>query len=158
MRKILVLTVLFILFQGAAHAYASAAQTKDTMDKIMDSWRGVNIKKVIDHWGKADDEVLTERGHWYYWTSSRYTGNSGSFQPYYYCDMIFKTDAENKVEKWHWRGNTCPEKYEQAKKLVNPYRNPWAPVKAVKPYAKKNAAAAKKTVKNPAVKVIKKTK
>lgn len=103
----------------------SYADVSKTMDKLMDSWLGETIDKVIGVWGSPASVRETDYGKIYYWTSGNkpfdidnYSGRRvGAMVS---CNKIFKTDKDNKIVDWQWDGNSCPRKFSDVKKLINP--------------------------------------
>ena len=142
MKKIFALLGAAVILAGNAYA----AEIKSVMDKTMDSWLGVSIDTVIKYWGEPSSEAKTSESHFYYWTTRDYTGSySGAFQPYLYCERTLLVDNKGIVKNWQHHGSNCPDKYDSAKKWINPYNDPWNPIKPADKKAKKTAAAKTKT-------------
>ena len=103
----------------------SYADVSTTMNRLMDSWLGETIDKVIGVWGSPASVKETDNGKIYYWTSGNkpfaidnYSGKmTGAMIS---CNKIFKTDKDNKIVDWQWDGNNCPRKISDVKKLINP--------------------------------------
>lgn len=120
------LLFLFILLISQNLSYAIGE--KDTMDKIMSSWKGESLDTVIDHWGYPTNEKTIAGKKLYYWEVSKYiinTNSQGVYGRELTCNRILEFDENNKVTKWQWNGNKCPGTYFRGKKYVNPNNDPW---------------------------------
>lgn len=125
MKKYIAILLTIILIQPVTFA----AGMKNTMGKVMDSWIGENIDKVIDSWGYPSSEKEIAGKKLYYWTKSSYVITSNQYGVYggeSTCNRILEVDKNNTVVRWQWEGNSCPSTYIfSGKKLVNPNNNPW---------------------------------
>ena len=125
MKKYIAILLNIILIQPVTFA----AGMKNTMGKVMDSWIGENIDKVIDSWGYPSSEKEIAGKKLYYWTKSSYVITSNQYGVYggeSTCNRILEVDKNNTVVRWQWEGNSCPSTYIfSGKKFVNPNNNPW---------------------------------
>lgn len=124
MKKFLIVIFVITFFPTVSFAIG----TKDTMQRIMDSWIGENLETVIDHWGYPTQEKTIAGKKLYYWINSSYNVSGNQYVVYggeSICNRILEVDKNNNVIKWQWEGNSCPATYITGKKFVNPNNNPW---------------------------------
>ena len=120
--------ILTILLMTLIPTVSFAIGTKDTMKRIMDSWIGVNLETVIEHWGYPTQEKIIAGKKLYYWINRSYEVSGNQYVVYggeSSCNRILEVDKNNNVIKWQWEGNSCPATYFTGKKFVNPNNNPW---------------------------------
>ena len=78
MKKFLIVLFIITFFPTVSFAIG----TKDTMNRIMDSWIGENIETVIDHWGYPTQEKTIAGKKLYYWINSSYTVSGNQYGVY----------------------------------------------------------------------------
>ena len=127
MIKNFLITVLLFSFS----TLPSFAGMQTTMERLMESWVGENVKSVVNLWGTPTEIKTMNNSKIYYWNKSRdiimpgfgiYGGMYGGTST---CNKSFEVDENDIIIKWSWSGNACPSTYFSVKKLVNPKNNYW---------------------------------
>ena len=124
MKKILLIALMLFLTQTSSFAIGA----KDTMGKIMNSWKGEHIDAVIAKWGYPTAEKKFTEHTLYVWDKGNVLiedilGIGYIQRPS--CTRTFEVDSNNKIIKGSWEGLECPGTYFTGKKWVNPDNNPW---------------------------------
>jgi hypothetical protein len=124
MKKILLVVLVLFLVQTSSFAVGS----KDTMGKIMSSWKGEHIDTVINKWGYPTSEKKFTEHTLYVWDSGNVLvedllGITYTQRPS--CTRTFEVDSNNVIIKGAWEGVACPITRRAAKKWVNPKNDPW---------------------------------
>lgn len=125
-QKIKYLLVLFFFLCGCS--------TTKTMNRIMSSWEGTHIDRVMDQWGYPDEKRDFQGRTLYVWhytksayipqsssttgaiygnptmsySYSEYTNTYGGYSINGCCDRILEVDKQGYVVRWQWAGNNCP--------------------------------------------------
>jgi len=124
MKKYIVLLLSLLVLQNCTFAFG----TKDTMNKIMNSWIGENINSVIAIWGYPTSEKTVAGRKLYTWSQGSTIGENiwgTALVEQQTCNRILEVDESNNVKSWQWEGVSCPDLYCTGKKWVNPNNNPW---------------------------------
>ena len=124
MKKILLIVLALFIVQASSFAIGS----KDTMGKIMSSWKGEHIDEVIAKWGYPTSEKKFTEHTLYVWDKGNVLiedlfGIGYIQRPS--CTRTFEVDSNNIIIKASWEGVECPATYFFGKKWVNPKNNPW---------------------------------
>jgi hypothetical protein len=107
----------------------TGCSTTKTMNRIMSSWEGEHIDKVVAQWGYPDEEKEFRGKTLYIWqlnksvyvpqsstTTANIYGNSihantatsGGYVLNGSCTRILEVDKSGYVSGWQWGGNNCP--------------------------------------------------
>ena len=124
MKKFLLIVLALFLVQTSTFAVGA----KNTMGKIMDSWKGEHIDSVIDKWGYPTSQKKIAERSLYVWDNGNVLvedllGIGYVQRPA--CTRTFEVDSNKIIIKGSWEGVACPIAYKTAKKWVNPRNNPW---------------------------------
>ncbi len=106
----------------------AGCSTARTMNRIMASWEGADVREVVAHWGPPH-EVSEFKGHkQYIWnhttaittpemvvrttsisdqTGSSRTTTAGRTTEFVDCQRILEIDQQGKVVGWQWSGDGC---------------------------------------------------
>ena len=124
MKKILLIVLALFLVQTSTFAVGA----KNTMEKIIDSWKGEHIDSVIDKWGYPTSEKKLAERSLYVWDNGKVLiedllGIGYVERPS--CTRTLEVDSNNIIIKGTWEGVACPITNRAGKKWVNPENNPW---------------------------------
>jgi hypothetical protein len=100
MKKLLILLILTMSINSCVSAYGvSSADRKKKYNRMLDSWKGVDINVLINSWGQPTREYKMPNGNIMY-TFNEYSGH-------YNCNTSFTTNEKYKIINWRWDGNAC---------------------------------------------------
>ncbi len=113
--------------------FISACATTANYEKVLSSWVGQNVDKLVDSWGYPENSFKAPNGNTVYtysWSSSyttptkttsnynvspsRYSNSvkgssttTGGQTWNYRCQTFFEVDESNIIIRWRWKGNSC---------------------------------------------------
>jgi len=105
-------------FVSAVLLLVAACATTGNYEKVLNSWMGGDVNRLMASWGPPSDEyVMPNASRMYTWLWIGGTKVVANYNQYlnmvtagsvtYWCKTTFTTSQAGVITNWRWEGNAC---------------------------------------------------